>query len=495
MPVNNSKKCSAFAAIDIGTSYIKCGVSISGIKNSFRIIGRYQNQTISTIPGQALNSFSKIEDTVAKCLKDLGSYCQEHQIKTLHIGICGHVSSYLNWDKESDSAVNDSFPIWSDQSCEPVLPAIKEILGGNKDEEYLGTFLPPASNWLISKVLYHHNDPTGKNMILQIADAVFHRLTGFYYTHFSSAVSLVHQLNHEYSKNILDALNLSAGNLPEIDNTQFFTIRDELRKAMNLPEQTFVSPGIADFYASFAALDLKCNEGFVLSNTSEIAGKLLSNEQIKPKNFLLTYIQQDRPILYGSTQTGGNIINWFFEKIYCKPLNFRSLSDLSVRASKISSLSCPLFIPYLEGERAPFWNNNLRGGFINLKSHHGLVHLFKAVLVGIAFARRFSFESMPGELPEFIKIGGGGARNSYWNQIRADVLGKPFLVFKESELSMLGTIYLMSVVLSDDKMIQNISNLQKAETLYPDMEMTELFQNLYIEFINNINFFKGGQLK
>ena len=480
----------------LGHRTSNAGFSISGHKNSFRVIGRWQNQTISTNPGQALNSFSKIEEILMKCLNDLGSYCQRHHIETLHIGICGHVSSYLNWDKESDIPVNDFFPIWSDQSCKSVLPAIKEILNDNKDEEYLGTFLPPASNWLISKVLYHHqNNPSNGGMILQIADAVFHRLTGSYYTHYSSAVSLVHQLKHEYSKNILDALNLSAGNLPEINNSQFFTIRDELKMAMNLPGQTFVFPGIADFYASLAALDLKCNEGFVLSNTSEIAGKFLSNEQIKPRNFLLTYIRQDKPILYGSTQTGGNIINWFFEKIYCKPLNTKSLLELSIRASELSPLSCPLFIPYLEGERAPFWDNNLSGRFINLKNYHGLVHLFKAVLIGIAFARRFSFESMPGEIPEFIKIGGGGARNNYWNQIRADVLGKPLLVFKESELSMLGTIFLMSVVLNDDKMSQNISSLQKAETLYPDMRMAELYRNQYIEFINNINYFKGGKLK
>jgi sugar (pentulose or hexulose) kinase len=490
-----SRSLSAYAAIDIGTSFIKCGISVSGIKNNFQIIGRWHNKTVSSAPGQALNSFSHIEKILNQCLKNLGSYCSENKIEVLHIGICGHVSSYLYWNRDTDKPVNDYFPIWSDQSCEPVLLWVKEIFKNNNDFDCLGTFLPPATNWLVTKILCHHNHEAPDNgMILQVSDAIFHRLTRFFFTHFSSAVSIVHQEKGQYSKKLLEILRLSPETLPEISNTTFYNVSDDVRKRFDLPSRAFVFPGIADFHASFAALDLKFNEGFILSNSSEIAGKLLTGKQDNPRNFLITYLQQDRPILYGSTRTGGNIINWFFEKIYRKKLNNKNLSELSARASGISPLSCPLFIPYLEGERAPFWNNNLSGSFSEVKIHQDISHLFRAVLTGIAFARRLTFESMPGDIPEYIKIGGGGARNHIWNQIRSDVLGKPLLVFRESELSVLGTIVLMSLALEDRNMTNYISGLREIDEIKPDKNMAGPYLEQYNKYISYYNL-AGGLIK
>ncbi|CAL1516821.1 FGGY-family carbohydrate kinase [Chitinophaga sp. MM2321] len=482
--MNHSTTHSAFAAIDIGTTNIKCGVAIVGINNSFRIIGSWRNETVSAFPGQALNSFSKIEAIVMECLKHLGQYCLEQQVKKIHIGISGHVSSYLNWDKDAAVPVNDFFPIWSDHTCEPALPGIRTLFKDNSAEQYLGTFLPPATNWLVTKILHHHqHNNAGNHIILQISDAIFHRLTGGYFTHFSTAVSLCHRITRAYSKDILDALNISTDNLPEVSNDRFFTMLEMWKKKWSLPTETFVFPGVADFYASFAALDLKQEEGFILSNSSEIAGKRLGNEQVKSDRFLQTCLQQNESILYGSTQTGGNLISWFFEKIYRQPLNYENLTGLSTSTLNISPLSCPLFIPYLEGERAPFWNNHLSGGFINLKTHHDMAHLFKAVLTGVAFARRLSFESMPGNSPAMIKIGGGGARNNVWNQLRADVMGKPLLVFQEAELSILGTILLMAAELKNDDITNYIAALQQTDRLNPDMRMTDLYVDQYSQFI------------
>jgi xylulokinase len=51
-----------------------------------------------------------------------------------------------------------------------------------------------------------------------------------------------------------------------------------------------------------------------------------------------------------------------------------------------------LFLPYLTGERTPYPDPLARGGFVGLTVRHRLPHLTRAVLEGVAFGLRDSFE-------------------------------------------------------------------------------------------------------
>lgn len=90
-----------------------------------------------------------------------------------------------------------------------------------------------------------------------------------------------------------------------------------------------------------------------------------------------------------------------------------------------------LFLPFLQGERVPYWNPALRGAFLWLHRHHGPTDLAYAVLEGIAFLNKAVLdraESAIGRPISEIRFGGGGAANKVWRQIKADVLGRPVLV-------------------------------------------------------------------
>jgi xylulokinase len=84
-----------------------------------------------------------------------------------------------------------------------------------------------------------------------------------------------------------------------------------------------------------------------------------------------------------------------------------------------------LFLPYLTGERTPYPDPLARGAFVGLTVRHSLPHLTRAVLEGVAFGLRDSFELMlQAGLPPArqVRISGGGARSPLWRQILADVL-------------------------------------------------------------------------
>ena len=83
-----------------------------------------------------------------------------------------------------------------------------------------------------------------------------------------------------------------------------------------------------------------------------------------------------------------------------------------------------LFLPYLSGERTPYPDPLARGAFVGLTVRHTQSHLTRAVLEGVAFGLRDSFELMKGAgLADItqVRITGGGARSPLWRQILSDV--------------------------------------------------------------------------
>ncbi len=84
-----------------------------------------------------------------------------------------------------------------------------------------------------------------------------------------------------------------------------------------------------------------------------------------------------------------------------------------------------LFHPYLQGERAPYWDPLLRADFMGLTMRHGRAHVARAFYEGIAYSIRDLLEAARGLGLSFgaIRLMGGGARSALWRQIIADVTG------------------------------------------------------------------------
>jgi xylulokinase len=85
-----------------------------------------------------------------------------------------------------------------------------------------------------------------------------------------------------------------------------------------------------------------------------------------------------------------------------------------------------IFLPYLIGERSPWWNPQARAAFVGLTMNHSSVEMSRAVLEGVAmnlklildaFTRHTSFRSL--------RLIGGGARSRVWQRILADVFSIP----------------------------------------------------------------------
>jgi xylulokinase len=169
-----------------------------------------------------------------------------------------------------------------------------------------------------------------------------------------------------------------------------------------------------------------------------------------------------------------------------------SFDDLLTPARDVPPGSEGLFfLPYLAGERTPYPDPLARAAFVGLTVRHGMAHLTRAVLEGVAFGLRDSMELIKkaglGEIQQ-VRISGGGARSPYWRQILSDVMDVELITVNTTEGAALGSALLagvgvgvwgsviescQTVIHTTDHTSPNPSAVQVYQKAYP------LYQGLY----------------
>jgi xylulokinase len=106
-----------------------------------------------------------------------------------------------------------------------------------------------------------------------------------------------------------------------------------------------------------------------------------------------------------------------------------------------------LFLPYLTGERTPYFDPDARGAWIGLRLAHTRGHLLRAALEGVAFAVRQGLEALlaTGVPATELRLAGGSSFDPRWRQLLADVLEQPLLATATSSASSLGAALLAGV--------------------------------------------------
>ena len=146
-----------------------------------------------------------------------------------------------------------------------------------------------------------------------------------------------------------------------------------------------------------------------------------------------------------------------------------------------------LFLPYLTGERTPYADPLARGGFVGLTVRHTLPHLTRAVLEGVAFGLRDSFELMrQAGLAGVrqVRVSGGGARSPLWRQILADVLQAELVTVNTTEGAAYGAALLAGVGAGvwPDVGSACASGVTVSGQVIPDQAQAERYQALYTHY-------------
>ena len=137
------------------------------------------------------------------------------------------------------------------------------------------------------------------------------------------------------------------------------------------------------------------------------------------------------PLLGGVSSTTGAALVWVCE--LCQGQSFEtSVAEARAVPPGADGLT---FLPYLAGERSPYWTDDIRGGFYGLQLSHTRAHLVRAVMEGVAFSLRHLLDiySELGLPVKEIALAAGGATTEGWPQIIADVCERDVLIYAEEE--------------------------------------------------------------
>ena len=163
-------------------------------------------------------------------------------------------------------------------------------------------------------------------------------------------------------------------------------------------------------------------EAMLQSGTSEIPG--IVSAEVNPTPGVVLFPSYEGIRMHAApTQAGGAALQWFANVVGKTPVELSAL----VAATQPSGAT-PLFLPHLQGERAPIWDGATRGVFARLDGRSDTAAMARAVMEGVAFSVRWAFDALQASAGcglDVINIGGGGSRSDVWTQTKTDVLGVP----------------------------------------------------------------------
>lgn len=203
-------------------------------------------------------------------------------------------------------------------------------------------------------------------------------------------------------------------------------VRPGLPGAMGRLAGAGVMLGANDTWMAVAGMGaLQPGRGYCISGSSEVFGVLSAHRAQAPG---LVTIEWGRDLwhLGGPGQNGSNVLDW---------------ADGVLSPDTRETGTPLLFLPFLLGERVPFWDSDLRAALIGADAQSTSADIRRAAMEGVAFLNRTVLEraeAAAGLRVEAIRIGGGGARNDAWNHIRANVMGRTILASPLSETGLAG---------------------------------------------------------
>ena len=144
------------------------------------------------------------------------------------------------------------------------------------------------------------------------------------------------------------------------------------------------------------------------------------------------------------------------------------------------------FLPYLMGERSPHNNPNARGTFIGMTMDTTRADMTQAVLEGVAFALRDSFEVAKslGIQIDRTKICGGGAKSPLWKTIIANVLNLKVDIIESEEGPAMGGAMLAAVACGEYAGVEDAAAkiVKVIDTVEPAPELVEKYEARYQQF-------------
>lgn len=358
------------------------------------------------------------------------------------------------------------------------------------DHIYQITGHRPSASYTLSKIMWIRENlqeiyaKTYK--ILQAKDYMNFLLTGNYYTDYNDAsgTNAFDLKTFSWSLEILNAVGIPVSLFPQAvpSSTCIGSVHHRASVETGIPEGTPVIVGSGDGgCASLGAGSVSFGKPYCYMGSSSWVSIAAKNplEDKEMRSFTWAHPVENLYQPCATMQTAGGAMTWFAQT-FLGSTDGKMLDTMNRSSEKSSPGANGLFfLPYLLGERSPWWNPKARGAFIGIHMNTTFNDYCKAVFEGIAMNLGLCFSKMRDEIPDQqICFIGGGALNISLRQVLADVFGCEIIIPEFlTEATSMGAALLGGVgsgIYSDFSLIEKMNPTKSI--IKPNMSNHALYQ-------------------
>ena len=425
---------SLFIGVDVGTQGVKAAMYDRGGRlrgEAFRK-SDLKRPSAGVVEEDPEFQLSSVCQTVAEC-----AACAPSGASVKGVAIDGQMAGIIGVGEDGKNVT--PYDSWLDTRCAPWITYLQKEAGAEIVRKSGG---PPSFNHG-PKILWWKNEHPDVfrriRAFVQPGGYAAMRLTGRdgsgafidrSYLHFSGFADSRAAV---WDKALCSRFGVDVAVLPRIvaSHEVMGGLTEGMAKLCGLPAGVPVVAGCGDTAASF----LSCGAtrpGICVdvAGTASVFACSVTDFKVDEKDMVLSCGRSAVQGLwhpYAYINGGGMNLEWFREQLGCGG-DFDTLN--AAAAAVQPSADDPIFVPHLGGRVSP-GQPLLRGAWVGLSWSHGMGHLYRAVLEGVALEYGIylgCLESLygKGKVTE-VRVTGGGEKSAVWNKIKADVLGVPIV--------------------------------------------------------------------
>jgi len=306
-------------------------------------------------------------------------------------------------------------------------------------------------------------------------------------------------LNHRWDNDILNSLGIKKEQLARPLQSGQVTgyVKKEIAEKLGLSLQPFVVTGGHDQPCSALGAGI-VREGLAAYATGTVEcitpafNKPVFHKKLKGGN-LCTYDHavEGMYTTVAFSLTGGNILRWFKDEFgqneNQKAIN-RNIDPYAFLLEQMPETPTRLLVlPYFAPTGTPYFDPVAKGVIIGLDLATSRFEIMKALLEGVACEMRLNLEILEesGCRVNELRVTGGGSNSTTWNQLKADITGKPVTVLHITEAGCMGAAMLakaahtkINVAIIADEWVKPVTKLYPEKKKEYDQKYT-LYKKLY----------------
>ncbi len=410
------------AGLDLGSSSVK--LLLTDGKQSYIFRSSHLNRNIRELWECVLDVFGQAD-------KFLG--CSGIEA----LGITSQSCSYILYDGTQVSPFYD----WSGLSNQSYVEQVKGKFTRDEFIKFTSMLCPPMNSYPMPGILWFQSEKKSEwkrmRKLLQPKDYIYYRMTGLFVSDRFMWRGLANSEKNRFEEEALKRIGVEIGQLPQLADIMESPggICGEAAKELHMKTGTPVFTGCNDFFSGLLGMGImEKGQVFDVTGTSEHIGTVTGTLQITEKMISGAYIRDY--VLYGVNSNSGRSIQWMN---HCFP------AKKEVDIYEVLKNRPPVYLPYLEGERAPIWKSGASGIFWGIRSRHRAEDFRYAVYEGTVFSIYHIWKYITEKGDKGVVVGGGAGRNELLNLMKASLFEREIIVLEEKETSALGAVICAAV--------------------------------------------------